>query len=158
MSINVMRMLELKVPPPAVALVVAAAMWGISLLAPRIDIPQMVRVIAALAIAIAGIGIAVAGAIAFRRAKTTVSPVRPDSASSLVTAGVYRFTRNPMYVGLVLALIAWTVFLAAPFALLGPVVFVAYIDRFQVVPEERALAKIFGAAYTDYRRQVRRWL
>jgi protein-S-isoprenylcysteine O-methyltransferase Ste14 len=158
MSINVMRMLEIKVPPPAVVLVVAAAMWGISLLAPRLDLPQMARVIAALAIAIAGIAIAVAGAGAFRHARTTVSPVRPDNASSLVTTGVYRFTRNPMYVGMGLVLLAWAVFLAAPLALLGPIVFVVYIDRFQVKPEERALAKIFGVAYADYRRHVRRWL
>jgi protein-S-isoprenylcysteine O-methyltransferase Ste14 len=152
-----MNDLELKVPPPVVALLVAAAMWGGSLLAPSVGVSACVRVGAAIAIALAGVAIAVSGAVAFRRAGTTVNPMQPEATSSLVSSGIYRLTRNPMYAGLALVLVAWAIFLSSAWALLGPVFFVFYITRFQIRPEERALAKIFGAAYLDYRARVRRW-
>ncbi|HEX6004877.1 MAG TPA: isoprenylcysteine carboxylmethyltransferase family protein [Burkholderiales bacterium] len=153
-----MSPLELRIPPPIVALVVAAAMWGIALVTSRIEAPVLVRVGGALALAIAGVGIAISGVIAFRRAHTTVSPLKPEAVSSLVTSGVYRLTRNPMYLGLCLALLAWAWFLSSAFALLGPVAFVLYIDRFQIVPEERALSRIFGQAFSNYKATVRRWI
>jgi len=152
-----MRALELRIPPPAVALLVAVAMWGISLTGARIETSAPVRMGAALLIAIAGVCIAVAGVLAFRHAHTTISPVKPEAASSLVTSGIYRFTRNPMYLGLCLVLLAWALFLSSALAFLGPIVFVLYIGRFQIAPEERALARIFGAAFTDYQAEVRRW-
>jgi protein-S-isoprenylcysteine O-methyltransferase Ste14 len=153
-----MQALELKIPPPVVALLVAAAMWGISLATPSVEVPALVRVVAAIAIALAGVGTVIAGALAFRRAKTTVNPLKPETTSSLVTSGVYRFTRNPMYVGLALVLLSWAVFVSSALALLGPLVFVLYINRFQVVPEERVLSSMFGAAYSAYQAKVRRWL
>lgn len=75
-----------------------------------------------------------------------------------MVGGVYRATRNPMYVGLALLLLAWTVYLGAPLALLGVAAFVAYITRFQIVPEERVLAQKFGPEFGAYRSRVRRWL
>jgi protein-S-isoprenylcysteine O-methyltransferase Ste14 len=153
-----MQALELKIPPPVVALLMAAAMWGIRLTTPPVDIPMVVRAGIASAFAVAGIGIALWGVIAFRRARTTVNPLKPESASSLVTSGVYRFTRNPMYVGMGLVLIAWAFLLSSAMALLGPVVFVLYMNRFQIEPEERALAIRFGDAFLNYRATVRRWL
>lgn len=153
-----MHTLELKLPPPVVALLVGAAMWGLSLLVPPAAPATAVRMVIAIAIACAGIGIDVAGLVAFRRARTTINPLRPKATSSLVTTGVYRFTRNPMYVGLAVVLLAWAIWLASIPALLGLPVFVLYISRFQIAPEERALAGIFGAAFADYRTKVRRWL
>ena len=153
-----MRALELKIPPPVVALFVAAAMWGISLATPSVEVPAVTRVAAAIAIAMAGLGIAVAGSLAFRRARTSSNPLKPGSTTSLVTFGVYRFTRNPMYLGIVLVLLGWAVFLSSAFALLGPLVFGLYMRHFQIVPEERVLAGIFGTAYAEYQAKVRRWL
>jgi protein-S-isoprenylcysteine O-methyltransferase Ste14 len=153
-----MRALELKVPPPLVALVIAAAMWGISLATPSVDVSARIRLGAAIAIALAGAAVAIAGVAAFRRAKTTVNPLNPETSSSLVTSGVYRLTRNPMYVGIALALVAWAVFLSSGWALLGPLIFVLYMTRFQIVPEERVLSSMFGEAYAAYRARVRRWL
>jgi len=150
-------MLELKIPPPAVALVVALAMWGISGVM-RFDMLLLPRVAGALAIAVAGAGIALSGARAFRRARTTISPLKPDAASSLVTSGVFRYTRNPMYLGICLVLVAWALYLSSAAAFLGPVVFVVYITRFQIMPEERVLAGIFGATFADYRIRTRRWV
>jgi protein-S-isoprenylcysteine O-methyltransferase Ste14 len=106
-----MNALELKVPPPVVALLVAAAMWGITMIGAPVEVPDVVRYAAAATFAIAGGRISVAGVIWFRRAKTTVNPLKPENTSSLVTAGIYRVTRNPMYLGLLFVLLAWAVFL-----------------------------------------------
>ena len=153
-----MRTLELRIPPPIVALLAAAAMWGVSLATPLVDAPARFRLIAAIAIALAGVATAMLGVAAFRRAKTTVNPLKPETSSSLVTSGIYRVTRNPMYVGLALVLIAWAVFLSSIWALLGLLVFVLYMNRFQIVPEERVLSRMFGDTYSGYQRNVRRWL
>jgi protein-S-isoprenylcysteine O-methyltransferase Ste14 len=98
------------------------------------------------------------GIVAFRRARTTVNPHRPAKATVLVTTGVYRVTRNPMYLGLVFLLVASTVYLSVPLLLFGPLAFVLYIGRFQIRPEERVLAGLFGAEYSRYTSRVRRWL
>ncbi len=133
-------------------------MWGSSRVAPLLQLPGALRLSAAAGISLVGIGFSAAGVLAFRRARTTVNPTKPESASSLVSSGVYRITRNPMYVGLSCVLVAWAVFLSSAWALLGPVAFVLYIGRFQIGPEERALAKRFGSEYVDYQAKVRRWL
>ncbi len=153
-----MQTLELKIPPPAVALLVAALMWGISLLAPLLEMPTFMRVATAVGITLAGAGISLAGIIAFRRARTTVNPMKPQTTSALVCSGIYQATRNPMYVGLLFVLVAWAVFLSSAWALLGPVAFVLYINRFQIAPEERVLLTMFSADYAAYKSRVRRWL
>lgn len=153
-----LRALELKVPPPVVALLVAGAMWGGSSALPTSSVPTIFHVFAALALALAGGVIALSGVASFRRAKTTVSPMKPERAASLVTSGIYRFTRNPMYLGLLLALIALMVYLASLWLLVGPIAFVLYMNRFQIAPEEQVLSRMFGAAYTTYQSGVRRWL
>ena len=153
-----MQALELKIPPPAVAVLIAGAMWGISLVAPLLEAPMFIRVAAALAIALAGGGFSLAGVISFRRARTTVNPMKPETTSSLVCSGIYRVTRNPMYVGLLFVLVAWAVFLSSAWALLGSLAFVLYIDRFQIAPEEKVLLAMFGTSYSAYKSRVRRWL
>ena len=153
-----MQALELKIPPPAVAVLLAGAMWGISLVAPLFEVPAFIRVAAAVTIALAGGGFSLAGVISFRRARTTVNPMKPETTSSLVCSGIYGVTRNPMYVGLLLVLVAWAVFLSSAWALLGPLAFVLYINRFQIAPEERVLSAIFGTGYSAYKSRVRRWL
>jgi protein-S-isoprenylcysteine O-methyltransferase Ste14 len=153
-----MQALELKVPPPVIGLLIAAAMWGVSLAATVVEVPTPIRVPVAIAIALAGVGTAISGARAFRRAKTTVNPLKPETTSFLVTSGVYRFTRNPMYLGTALVLVAWVVFLSFVWTLPGPLVFALYITRFQIVPEERVLIGLFGAPYSEYQARVGRWL
>ena len=155
-----MSALELKIPPPLVAAAVAGCMYAAAVLlpAPMLALPPGVRVGMALALAAVGAGFDVAGLWAFRKARTTVNPLTPHRSVAVVSTGVYRLTRNPMYLGLALILLGLAVYLASPWALLGPLVFAAYITRFQIVPEERALQARFGAAYTAYRARVRRWL
>lgn len=153
-----MQALELKIPPPVVALIVVALMWLLAHAAPTLDVPAPLRVACAAIIGLVGAAIGVAGKVGFRRAGTTANPMKPEKASALVTGGIYRLTRNPMYLSLLLLLVAWAVFLASGWALLGPPAFVLYIGRFQVAPEERALSAMFGADYAAYKSRVRRWL
>ncbi len=153
-----MRSLERKIPPPVVAAIVGLAMWATSLIAGPLDILATARILLAAAFfCLAGV-FAVPAVIAFRRAGTTIDPVRIEQASAVVTTGIYRFTRNPMYVGLTALLCGWAAYLAVPLAFLGPVLFILYITRFQIIPEERTMETKFGRAYADYKRRVRRWL
>ena len=152
-----MNALELKIPPPIVAILVAAMMWLASRVpALRLEIPAR-RMIAA-CLAALGVAVAIAGVISFRRAHTTVNPLKPQSTSSLVQSGVYRFSRNPMYVGMLLVLLGWAVLLSNLLALVIVPAFVLYMNRFQIGPEETVLARMFGGEYETYRSRVRRWI
>ena len=114
--------------------------------------------VAGLFLMAAGIALDLATALAFRRHRTTINPLHPEKTSRLVTGGIYRISRNPMYVGMALLLLAWAVYLQSPAALLGIGGFIAYITRFQIIPEESLLAQHFGADFETYRQRVRRWL
>lgn len=153
-----MRWLELRIPPRLVALAVGLGMWSVSSLAPRFDLPQSHHWMTALAGAIGGAAITFAGAATLRAAGTTLLPMQPRRTTSLVTTGIFRWTRNPMYLGLATALLGWAAFLSAAWPLLGPVLFVLYVNRFQIQAEERILTELFGDEYTDYTRRVRRWI
>lgn len=153
-----MNFLEHKIPPPLVGLLCAGAMWYLASLTPLINLPWSARLVAAVAFGAAGLLVILAGVVSFQRAKTTVNPLKPESATALVTSGVYRYTRNPMYLGMLLLLVGWAAYLSAPAALIGALAFWLYIGRFQIRPEEQALAALFGPAFSDYASQVRRWL
>ena len=153
-----MNALELKIPPPIVALLLASAMWGVSLVTPLLEISSPARVAAAVTIAVLGAGFDIAAVILFFRRRTTINPMKPAKTSVLVVTGVYTVTRNPMYVGLLFFLVAWAVYLASAWAMAGPLAFVLYINRFQIEPEERMLLKKYGNSYKAYKSSVRRWL
>ncbi len=153
-----MRALELKIPPVGVFLLAGAAMWGVARLLPAADVDLPARLFIVVVLVIASGAIAVAGILAFRRHETTVDPTQPGKATSLVVGGVYRHTRNPMYLSLALLLLAWAAYLANIVTLLVIPAFIAYMHRFQIIPEERALLEKFGDSYTRYAGRVRRWL
>jgi protein-S-isoprenylcysteine O-methyltransferase Ste14 len=155
---RVVRALELKIPPLPLTLVCGTLMWLVSTVAPALALAVPWRVPIAWIVVAAGAGIVIAGVLEFRRAHTTVNPIRPDAAFTVVTSGIYGFSRNPMYVGLLLVLAGWALCLAhlLPFLLLPG--FVLYMNRFQIRPEERALSAQFGVRYDAYRQSVRRWL
>jgi len=141
-----------------VAVLVGLLMWGAAKLTPKTSVPPAIRAGGAAFLAAAGLAIGLSGVAVFRRAGTTVDPMKPGSASSLVRSGIYRLTRNPMYVGLLLVLLGWAVVLTSPAALVVASSFVLYMNRFQIVPEERALRSRFGAEFEAYRARVRRWI
>jgi protein-S-isoprenylcysteine O-methyltransferase Ste14 len=153
-----LKWLEHRVPPPVVGVLAGVAMWLLSQASAPLVVDDMVRYGVAAVLVATGLGFDVLGLLAFRAARTTVNPLHPEKASALVSAGVYRVTRNPMYVGMLSLLLAWAAFLATPVALVGPLLFALYITRFQIIPEERILRERFGEPYVEYMKQVRRWI
>jgi protein-S-isoprenylcysteine O-methyltransferase Ste14 len=154
----VARGLELRVPPVVLLLVTAGAMWAVAAAWPRFALRLPAARWIALALGGVGLAIGLAGVAAFRARGTTVDPMRPEKASQLVTGGIYRMSRNPMYLGLLLILAAWTVHLGSWVAAALPVGFVAYMNRFQIAPEERVMRSAFGSSFDSYAGRVRRWL
>jgi protein-S-isoprenylcysteine O-methyltransferase Ste14 len=154
------RGLELKVPPAAVVLLAAGAMWGLARAFPDLTepLPWEWTLGAGVILGALGVVIALSGVVAFRRHGTTVDPLHPEGASRVVDTGPYRFTRNPMYLGMAVALTGWAVALAHPLGALFPPLLIAYLTRFQIRPEERALRAKFGEDYEHLVRRVPRWL
>jgi protein-S-isoprenylcysteine O-methyltransferase Ste14 len=150
--------LELKIPPLALFLLCGLLMWAIAALTPGLTLTRMVRLAMTLPLLAAAAGVGWAAISQFRRSRTTVNPMKPESASRLVHGGIFRRSRNPMYLALLLVLLAWGAWLGNVFTLAAPVLFVLWMNRFQIHPEERALTEAFGPDYRDYQRQVRRWL
>ena len=153
-----MRWLELKVPPLLVCLVFAGAMLGIAYVVPEFSFALPARLALALAMLALGVVVASAGVIAFRGKRTTVNPFTPSASSSVVSSGVYRVSRNPMYLGFFLALAGWALYLSNVAAVLLLPAFVAYMTQYQIKPEERALAAKFGPEFAQYMARVRRWV
>lgn len=153
-----MQQLELKIPPLAVAIIFGVGMWLMDWLIPSARISSPAPLLASGALFACALVVTLAGVAAFRRAKTTVDPTHPEASTAIVTTGIYRFTRNPMYLGFLLALIGLGVFLGNIAAMVVPLLFIAYLNAFQIVSEERALRARFGERYSTYLGQVRRWI
>ncbi|WP_417704625.1 methyltransferase family protein [Rheinheimera aquimaris] len=153
-----MKALELKIPPVALAVLFALAIWLLAQLTPSLAVPLLWRQVLAGIFTVTGIVIALSGVLAFRKANTTVDPRVPQQSSSLVIRGIYRYSRNPMYLGFLLLLLALACYLMNVAAIALLPLFVLYMNRFQIVPEERFLLQKFGADYQAYCERVRRWL
>lgn len=150
--------LELKVPPLAQVAVFAGLMWLAARAVPVLAFAFAGQLVASLLLVAAGALVAAAGVAAFRRARTTVDPRDPAKSTELVASGIYRASRNPMYLGFLLLLAGWGVFLGNVLALAALPLFVGAMNRLQIRPEERALRARFGERYERYERTVRRWL
>lgn len=157
-----MSRLELKIPPLLLVLIFAGLMFGISHLLPLWQFISTELVLWRAALAgvwcAAGVVVALLGVITFRRAHTTVNPLTPQQARALVQNGIFRYSRNPMYLGMLLLLLGWALWLAELSAFLPLPFFVWYLNQFQIKPEERALNRLFGASFLQYQQTVRRWL
>ena len=153
-----MKALELKIPP----VLVVAIFAGLTALARHYDMWMFryPKVFDAWVVIPLGIGfiVAVLGIIEFKKAHTTVDPINPEKASNLVDGGIFRFTRNPMYVGLILGLIALTMYMGTWLGLVSAAFCAGYLTRFQIIPEERVIESLFGDAYRQYKNNVRRWI
>ncbi|MBN9495280.1 MAG: isoprenylcysteine carboxylmethyltransferase family protein [Alphaproteobacteria bacterium] len=146
--------LETRVPPLLLLGLLLLLAWGAG--GPRSEFPG--RAVLGLAAMAAGLGLKIVAALAFRARGTTVNPISPERSAALVVDGLYRVTRNPMYLGSALILAGWALHLGAWVAVLTVPFFVLYMNRFQIGPEERALSALFGADYDAYRARVRRWI
>jgi protein-S-isoprenylcysteine O-methyltransferase Ste14 len=148
--------LELKVPPLALVFLFGVLMWLVSASSVfTIALPW--RSAFVLMFCTVGFAIVLAGVLTFRRAKTTVNPLTPEATITIVTSGIYRFSRNPMYLGFLFVLVGWAIYLSNVLAFALLPVFVWYMNRFQILPEERALGAKFSHAFTAYKDSVRRW-
>ena len=152
-----MPSLESKVPPPAVMLAMALLMWLVSRAAPPFHFDVPARNWLMIILVLAGFVTGMSGVLTFRHAKTTVNPLKPH-ASSLVTWGIYAISRNPMYLGGLIMLLGWAISLSNALAFLFLPVYVLYLNRFQIAPEERVLTSLFGETYVAYQARARRWL
>jgi protein-S-isoprenylcysteine O-methyltransferase Ste14 len=150
-------MLKTRIPPPVYALLSAWTMWRLHLSFPVMQLwgAEWGRI--GWVIGLAGLLLDGWSVVLFLQSRTTVNPMRPDRARHLVISGFYRFSRNPMYLGLLLQLSGWAVWLGSvsPFAILP--LFVGVLTEMQIKPEENMLTISFGEEYKEYRRHVHRW-
>jgi protein-S-isoprenylcysteine O-methyltransferase Ste14 len=145
------------VPPPVWAVLFGAGMWALQRYVPLLTLlPAPWPWLGWCVMAIAPIP-PVAAIMQFRRAHTTVNPHKPETASALVTSGIYAWTRNPMYLGLSVLLVGWAITLGSLSPLVGPLIFVPLMQQIQIRPEENALRRRFGADYEEYCHRVNRW-
>ncbi|MEL6214616.1 MAG: isoprenylcysteine carboxylmethyltransferase family protein [Pseudomonadota bacterium] len=146
------------IPPPLIAGALGAAMKLAADAAPMLNYRFPRQGFAAIALLVVGLMIALIGVAQFRNYRTTVNPIRPEKASSLVTDGIFKWTRNPMYLGLLMVLLAWAVWLGNGAAVLIGLTFVPLLTKLQIIPEETALLEKFGQPFQDYLNRTRRWL
>ena len=150
--------LETRIPPPVVLVLCMALAWVFARLLPGRPLDWPLQGVLALLLAATGVALSLASKVAFGRAGTTVNPMRPENVTTLVTTGLYRWTRNPMYLGQALLLVAWALFVDRPIAFLAVPLFVAWITRFQILPEELVLSRRFPGMYAAFCERTRRWI
>ncbi|WP_372829133.1 isoprenylcysteine carboxylmethyltransferase family protein [Psychrobacter maritimus] len=153
-----MNALALKVPPVAQVIITAAAMYGVSKMVPALTFSLNGSTALAVGLGVMGMSLGVMGVTQFRIAQTTPNPQALEKVSSLVTSGIYRYSRNPMYLGLVLILLGWAFYLSHFLSFVLLPVFILYMKRFQIQPEEQMMARKFGKTYQAYLNKVRRWI
>lgn len=146
------------VPPPVVVAIIGVVMWAVGRKLELGKFEAALQAPVAGVLLIVGLLLMFVAVASFIAAKTTVNPLRPSRTSSLVTTGIFRISRNPMYLGDLLVLAALAVWLGNVVNVVLLVFFIWYINRFQIIPEERALTNLFGESYVAYCSRVRRWL
>jgi protein-S-isoprenylcysteine O-methyltransferase Ste14 len=146
------------IPPPLVTASLCALMWWIDHQTQTLRIDKAANKPLAIAVLVIALGLMVATVIEFWRHRTTINPMKPSSTSSLVTTGVLRLSRNPIYLGDALLLIAWMLWLHSITAIAALPIFVAYITKFQIESEEAALRAKFASQFQEYCASVRRWI
>ncbi len=147
-----------KIPPPIITLIFLLGSFAISKVFPSAGFASVLSSQLPIAVLIIAAIIMVWAVIAFRRAKTTVNPLQPEKASSLVTSGIFSISRNPMYLGMLLILIAGILHFANAITIALVPVFILYMNVFQIQPEETALQNLFGEEFKTYCRKTRRWI
>lgn len=150
--------MELKIPPLAQVLVIGIGMLIISILLPSFGVLSPAARLVGLILIVVGVILAFAGVMEFRRLKTTVDPRYPNNSERLVCAGIYKLSRNPMYLGMFIILLGWSIYLANLLSFVLLPVFVFYMNHFQIRPEERVLSEKFGTEFDLYCNEVRRWI
>ena len=153
-----MHKLELKIPPPLVTAVAGALMWLLAWMFPALALAIPLQQPLALLLLGLGLVLPLVCVWLFIQAKTTIDPTRRGRSALLVVSVFNRISRNPMYLGMLLVLLGWALWLSSLLALLTAPLFVLYMNRFQIEPEERFLTERFAEQYLAYKASVRRWI
>jgi protein-S-isoprenylcysteine O-methyltransferase Ste14 len=153
-----LKWLELKIPPLFLTLIFGILMWWASKKFNNLSFDNLFLKTMSIMIFIFGIVIALIAVGLFRKEDTTVDPTNPKNSSSLVTNGIYGYTRNPMYLGFLSWLLGFGLFIGNPINLLFVVIFLVYMNEFQIKPEESTLCELFGEEYIEYKSRVKRWI
>ena len=150
--------MDLKIIPVVQVLIAVLLMIAFNQLSPELSLNWPAHTLMAGILFALAIFIGMMAIISFKKHDTTVNPTKPETSSTVVSSGIYAFSRNPMYLAMFIALIALGYYLQHLSSLPIIILFVSYLTRFQIIPEEQALTKTFGQAYQDYQTKVRRWL
>ncbi len=148
--------LEKKIPPPIVTIVFIALAYVSAISGPNDYYGRFLSV--AFGFILTGFTAIIIANVQFKRASTTINPMSPETASTLVETGLFSQSRNPMYVGMAMILTGFCVYFGSLFGMIAIPAFVQYMNRFQIIPEEDALKSIFGQRYSNYCNTVRRWV
>ena len=145
-----------KIPPPIITLICGLGIYFSRPLFPKYNYIS-IDIIAALFLLL-GIIILITAVLSFKRQSTTVSPLQPEKASYLVVSGIFKYSRNPMYLGMLLILISMTIKFNFVGGILIIFAFITFITKFQIIPEETALERLFGKEFTRYKKKTKRWI
>ncbi len=148
--------MKTKIPPPIIALTCIVINYLSTYLINPIKFAN-IEIIGIL-ILLVGLVTAMLAIFLFKKVKTTVNPINPEEATTLVTTGIFSVTRNPMYLGLFFVICSTIFFFGSWCGIIILTLFVWYINKFQIIPEEEAMEKLFGDKYNEYRQNVRRWI
>ena len=148
--------MKTKIPPPILALLMIVIVYFSSLIIEPFTFGY--RIALSVFIVVIGLACAIPSFRLFAKHKTTISPFTPSETTALVTVGMYRYSRNPMYLGLVLLNIAATIFFGTWLGIIIVATFIFLLNLLQIIPEEEALLDIFGEEYIEYKKKVRRWI
>jgi protein-S-isoprenylcysteine O-methyltransferase Ste14 len=151
-------MLKLKIPPVVVFLICIGLMWAIHQFIPNQGVLFEAGKFIGIGLMILGGSIGVLAIIEFARRSTTVNPHKPENSKELVTTGVYQYSRNPMYLGLLIALLSPVFYWGNAVTLLVLPLFAWYINKFQIKPEEDIMQQKFGDEFLKYKKEIRRWI
>lgn len=152
-----MSKLSLKIPPLVQGVIAILLIWLFDYYMPIYSVDIIFQGVVALIMICMGGLIGVFGVIEFIKMRTTVDPRYPKKASRLVVSGMYKYSRNPMYLGILLVLLGTSVYLGSISSFIVTFAFVMYINKYQISPEEQSLTQKFGENYKQYLQQVGRW-
>lgn len=153
-----MKLLENKIPPPVLLIITLTAMYFLSPYDTVLQLNATIAAVAAVVVVLLALTLAISANVHFRKAQTTINPLKPDSATTLVTTGVFTISRNPMYLGMVLISLAAAIWQSSLVGVLLSGGLCWCLNRLQIVPEERAMKELFGEQFDRYQQQVRRWI
>tara|TARA_Y100001936_G_scaffold32967_1_gene30942 strand:+ start:711 stop:1166 length:456 start_codon:yes stop_codon:yes gene_type:complete len=151
-----MTNIKTKLPPPLVALIFGFLINYTKNIFPKIEIKN--QIIFGSFMIINGLIIILSAIILFKKYQTTISPLNPSNATKLITNGIYKFSRNPMYLGLLLVLLGISIIFNLTGGFFFILLFISYMNLFQIIPEENAMVDLFKDEFLEYKINVRRWI